>query len=233
MVNKALNLACIYFPLLIADIRYLYIYNRFCEEFIYRSENGLSNNLYWEVAENIDLELVGATRLWEGVTKRKFFNYFLLRSDVLCKIKTEHQKARLAGSCLSKIPTLQDIKGVVLYIGKGQADRPLDHLKEALNYDKENEKIFETNQIWDAGHGVIVYKCFQNSTSYEAATREAIMIDFFGKEDLTNKRRGSYYGNIEHWPKEKLFNMGSFYISKIVFDLILNRHVAFLRDDVM
>ena len=55
---------------------------------------------------------------------------------------------------------------------------------EAHNYGKKNEKNFELNKIWDAGHGVIVYKCFQNSTSYEAATREAIMIDLFGKEEV-------------------------------------------------
>ena len=103
-----------------------------------------------------------------------------------------------------------------LYLGKGQADRPFVHIREALDYDNENEKLQAIRNVWKKNGGIIVLSFFHDSSSFVAATREAIMLDFIGLQNLTNERRGSFYGGIKEWDQNVLINMGKYFIGKIM-----------------
>ena len=98
------------------------------------------------------------------------------------------------------------------YFGKGQADRPIDHIQEALDENNCAEKHMTIREIWDQGGGVLILKFFNNASSYVASTREAILIDYAGLSNLTNVRRGSYYGGVDKWGYNALINLGKFYI---------------------
>ena len=71
-------------------------------------------------------------------------------------------------------------------------------------------------RIWSKGGGILVLTFLHNSTSYAASTREAILIDFVGIENVTNVRKGSYYGGVKNWDRNVLANMGKFYMMKII-----------------
>ena len=45
-----------------------------------------------------------------------------------------------------------------LYVGKGQADRPLDHLFKAANGDNIDIKSSNIKEVWEYGNGIVVYK---------------------------------------------------------------------------
>jgi hypothetical protein len=52
------------------------------------------------------------------------------------------------------------------------------------------------------------YEIFYGFSSFVASTMEAILIDFPKLNELTNDRRGTYYGGIDKWNKKTLMNMG-------------------------
>ena len=71
---------------------------------------------------------------------------------------------------------------------------------------------------------------FHDSSSFVAATREAIMLDFIGLKNLTNERRGSFYGGIKEWDQNVLINMGKYCITKIM-TYSINQHVEPIRKE--
>ena len=91
---------------------------------------------------------------------------------------------------------------------QGQADRPFVHIKEAM--DNENEKLLAIRNVWNENGGIKVLSFFHDSSSYVAATGEAIMLDFSGLKNLTNERRGLFYGGIKEWDRNVLINMGNY-----------------------
>ena len=119
------------------------------------------------------------------------------------------------------------------YFGKGQADRPNVHMQEALDENNCDEKHKNFRKIWGKGGGVLILKFFYNASSYVASTREAILIDFVGLNNLTNVRRGSYYGGINYWGDNVLTNMGKFYTLKIISECSEQHFEIFLREDLM
>ena len=171
-----------------------------------------------------------AVCLWKGNTKRRFYNYLLIKSDILHKLKGVISDLGKIENLAEKIDTLTE---GCLYVGKGQGDRALDHLFKAAKGDSIDIKSSTIKDVWESGNGIVVYKGFHNSTSYEASTREAVIIDFFSTEKMTNIRKGSYYGNVGSWAKEKLHNMGLHYVVKIIIDLMLHRQMVFLESDIM
>lgn len=69
---------------------------------------------------------------------------------------------------------------------------------------KNIEKIKKITEIWNDSHGVVSLHCFQSVIPSEAYTREASMIDAIGLEQLTNMKKGNYYGEAKDWtPKRK------------------------------
>lgn len=213
--------------------RYLNIYNLLCDSVVLPSNGMLSNDTYWEVGQNIDLELKASVHLWQGTTRRKFFMYILLKSDGLQRLKKLYAAAKIAGFDLKTLEVIRHLIRSSIYVGKGHGDRPMQHLIDAFNVAENTEKAEEIREVWKAGNGIVIWKCFQNSTSYEANTREAILIDFFNKENLTNIRKGTYYGGVGLWPKEKLFSMGMYYALKLLKDVLQDNPAVILESDVL
>ena len=119
------------------------------------------------------------------------------------------------------------------YFGKAQADRPNVHMQEALDEDNCTEKHATIRKIWDKGGGVLILKFFYNASSYVASTREAILIDYVGLENITNIRRGSYYGGVNYWGNNVLTNLGKFYALKIISECNEQHFEIFLREDLI
>ncbi|CAK9299095.1 unnamed protein product [Gordionus sp. m RMFG-2023] len=118
----------------------------------------------------------------------------------------------------------KEFLGAIFYIGKGSQIRPYSHLIEALNTLKctvntsketlEKEKTIYIKKIWEEGLGIISLHIFHNLPSNDALTREASMIDAIGKSNLTNQKRGTYYGEIQEWPQTKKCVLGSYLLYK-------------------
>lgn len=81
----------------------------------------------------------------------------------------------------------------IFYIGKGQKRRDFDHLYDALadRGSITHKKIDTIRSIWSEGSGVVSLHLFHNITDKEALTREALMIETIGLDNLTNLLRGT------------------------------------------
>ena len=228
--NKQYFIHASIFAWLVAGTRYLDICNRLSSKILIGDEYG--NCEYWEAADNIDLEMELSIGYWEGTTKRKYFNYILIGSNEVYKLKNEFKGLVSKGDLLSWVRSLKGMRAENIYVGKGQADRPMEHLMQTLGDDEKYEKCQKIKETWKSGHGIIILKSFHHSTSFEASTREALLIDFFVIDKLTNIRRGTYYGKVGGWSKEKLNNMGMHIGIKFMHDLMLHRHPVFLEADI-
>ena len=109
----------------------------------------------------------------------------------------------------------------VFYVGKGSRSRPFQHLYEAIktfrktsNIKKLSDKIKRIHRIWDSGGGVVVVQVFQNTIAVEAFTREALMIQALGCDNLTNLKAGDFYGAASGWEEDKRTELGTFLVYK-------------------
>ena len=208
------------------------IYNELSNERLGNDLN-FTSSLYWEVASNIDTEMEATLRSSSGVTKRRFYNYILLDGTKVKKIIASEKEAREKGIKITDMEKISAVSDAIFYLGKGQADRAIQHLYEALDKELKSEEVEQIRRIWNIGEGVIVYQFYQNSTSFEASTREAILIDFVGKSNLTNIRNGTMYGNIRKWNSNKLYNMGLYFILGVFTGLTSQKLNAFIEDDLV
>jgi len=102
----------------------------------------------------------------------------------------------------SHIHDFSSFCGSIIYIGKGQRTRYEAHFKNARDgkiTHKQEQRILE---IWNSGYKPILLKIFKNRSSHEAHTTEAAMIDAIGKDNLSNKNAGSYYGTFFKYKQE-------------------------------
>ena len=181
---------------------------------------------FCKAAKIFEIEIVETLRIKYGKGTTKYFNYLLIEDKKYYKFKSI-----LAISGFSNL-TLHLFLSGCLYLGKGQADRPFVHIKEAIDDKNENEKVDAIRKVWDRNGGIIVLSFFHDSSSYVAATREAIMLDFIGLKNLSNERRGSYYGGIKEWDQNVLINMGKYFIAKIM-TYSINQHVEpIMKEDI-
>ncbi|XP_028896512.1 ankyrin repeat and LEM domain-containing protein 1 isoform X2 [Zeugodacus cucurbitae] len=109
----------------------------------------------------------------------------------------------------------QQFLNAIFYVGKAKSTRPYSHLYKAINklnkqaeLLNENENSIQTTKfskadriidIWKSGFGVVNLHVFHNISSYEAYTREAAIIDAISLPNLTNQKRGVYYGPSSKW----------------------------------
>ena len=80
-----------------------------------------------------------------------------------------------------------------------------EHLMQTLGDDGKYKKCQKIKETWKSGHGIIILKSFHHSTSFEASTREAILIDFFGVDKLTNIRRRTHYKKVGELEQGKIW----------------------------
>ena len=182
---------------------------------------------YCKAARVFEIEIIETLRIKCGKSITKYFNYLLIEDE-----KFHRFKFMIAKSGFSSRALYLFLSGC-LYLGKGQADRPFMHLKEAMDEKNDSEKHEAIRNVWNNNGGVIVLTFFHDSSSYVASTREAIMIDFIGLENLTNERRGTFYGGVRNWDQNVLENMGKYFTTKIMSHSIMHHVEPIRKEDIM
>ena len=88
---------------------------------------------------------------------------------------------------------LQDPRdGQTFYVGKGSGNRVFAHTNEAVELDWSNDKPDQIREIHDAGMDVEQIILRHGLTEDTAEAIEAAMIDFLGKDNLSNVQGGLY-----------------------------------------
>lgn len=121
----------------------------------------------------------------------------------------------------------------IFYIGKGQKRRDFMHLYDALA-DRGSitvKKIERIRNIWSDGYGVVSLHLFHNITSKEALTREALMIDSIGLENLTNVIRGSIQFKLG-WNEHKLRLLGALLLHRAYTQFLNEGERQLKREDL-
>ena len=123
----------------------------------------------------------------------------------------------------------------MFYVGKGTGLRPFAHFYDAIKtveipaevkpganskMKKRFEKIQQIHNIWEKGAKVVTHHFFPWCISDEALTREALMIEALGLENLSNKVRGKSYGMVAGWDAKRRRKLGVFLLYK-AFQLYL------------
>ncbi|XP_065318597.1 ankyrin repeat and LEM domain-containing protein 1-like [Gordionus sp. m RMFG-2023] len=177
------------------------------------------DKLFGKIHNNISYNLPSYNK-----SKKIYFNYILLDPNKTTKIVTMKCLKQNISKDQLNLNVFKEFLGAIFYIGKGSQIRPYSHLIEALNTLKctvntsketlEKEKTIYIKKIWEEGLGIISLHIFHNLPSNDALTREASMIDAIGKSNLTNQKRGTYYGEIQEWPQTKKCVLGSYLLYK-------------------
>ncbi|CAG0916634.1 unnamed protein product [Notodromas monacha] len=159
--------------------------------------------------EPLELAMVKSLEKSEEPSKRfgcsrSCFNYLLLDSRVTQNLPVRD---------LTPSEKFGTFLCAIFYIGKGQKNRPYQHLKEAVLQKKQpkvsdDKKFQKIQEIWDHQSGIISLHVFHSQLHNEALTREAIMIDAVGLENLTNAKRGHKHGVVRKWPPEQQRSLG-------------------------
>ncbi|XP_039949887.1 ankyrin repeat and LEM domain-containing protein 1 [Bactrocera tryoni] len=121
---------------------------------------------------------------------------------------------------LKELKIWQRFLNSIFYVGKAKSTRPYSHLHNAIKiYNKQElddkaeclnaivsdiqapkfSKVDHIIDIWRNGFGVVNLHVFHNILPYEAYTREAAVIDAISLPNLTNQKRGVYYGPPSKW----------------------------------
>ncbi|XP_069137278.1 uncharacterized protein [Argopecten irradians] len=181
-------------------------------------QTALEGNYDSSLSVGLETKMVAAfqnprrTCRWREGTMKSSFNYLLLDPRV-----TRNLPNRCCS--LSELDTFRTFVSAIFYVGKGKRARPYCHLYEAINQlkspkDKVSEKIERILDIWSSGEGVVSLHCFQSVIPVEAYTREACMVDAIGLSNLTNKKKGDYYGVSTTWSNKQRQHVGVLLLKK-------------------
>lgn len=121
----------------------------------------------------------------------------------------------------------------IFYVGKGQKKRDLMHLYDALA-DRDSithKKIDRIRSIWDDGYGVVSLHLFHNITSKEALTREALMIETIGLQNLTNLLKGTIQFKLK-WTEHKRKVLGALLLHRAYNQLLNEGERQLKREDL-
>lgn len=98
---------------------------------------------------------------------------------------------------------------------------------------KESSKLERIIKIWQAGKGVICLPIFHNILPAEAFTREAAIIECLGVNNLTNLKRGEYYGQALSYTMRQRRQLGLFLLHKAMKIFIQEGESQLRPDDVL
>lgn len=98
--------------------------------------------------------------------------------------------------------------------------------------DQESLKLDRIIEIWRANKGVICLPIFHNTIPIEAYTREASMIDCLGVQNLTNVKRGDYYGIAKSWSMRQRKQLGVLLLYKAMHIFIAEGESQLRPDDI-
>lgn len=151
---------------------------------------------------------------WREGTSKTSFVYLLLDPRITNNLSTHHKD-------MDNAEVWKTFLGAIFYVGKGKSSRPYQHLYDATkiysqnsdNHDNlindfdnnmnkfgkiskmcESKKLKRIIEIWKEGKGVVCLHLFHNIMPSEAYTREASIIEAIGMNNLTNLKKGDYYG---------------------------------------
>lgn len=96
----------------------------------------------------------------------------------------------------------------------------------------ETEKIKQIIDIWKMDKGVVCLHVFHNIMPVVAFTIEAAIIDAIGLDNLTNLKRGDYYGSPNQWRMRDRKEMGAALLYK-AFNIFLSEGESQLRPNDM
>lgn len=185
----------------------------------------LSGRFPFSDAQDLEREFIATSDSDTLNGPKQFFNYLLLDpriSNNLC------DQTALNGTPLNELLFMQFIKAI-FYIGKGQKKRDFAHLYDALA-DRDaitKAKIDQIRSIWSDGYGVVSLHIFNNISGKEALTREALMIEAIGLDNLTNVVKGTIKIRMT-WNDHKRKLLGTLLLWK-AFSIYLNEGERQLR----
>ncbi|XP_028896511.1 ankyrin repeat and LEM domain-containing protein 1 isoform X1 [Zeugodacus cucurbitae] len=167
----------------------------------------------YEKFENLSTTYFNSSPIWCNKKKRvlkQCYIYFLIDPRI-----SRNLPIRAKENGLNERVIWQQFLNAIFYVGKAKSTRPYSHLYKAINklnkqaeLLNENENSIQTTKfskadriidIWKSGFGVVNLHVFHNISSYEAYTREAAIIDAISLPNLTNQKRGVYYGPSSKW----------------------------------
>lgn len=97
---------------------------------------------------------------------------------------------------------------------------------------QESLKLDRIIDIWCKGKGVVCLPVFHNITPAEAYTREAAIIDCLGVENLTNIKRGDYYGAAKTWTPRDRKRLGVLLLFKAMQVFMVEGESQLRPDDI-
>ncbi|XP_053681342.1 uncharacterized protein LOC128732196 [Anopheles nili] len=97
----------------------------------------------------------------------------------------------------------------------------------------DSEKLNRIIDIWSSGKGVVCLHVFHNIMPVEAYTREAAIIDAFGVQNLTNLKRGDYYGKCQSWPMKKRKQLGILLLHKAMLIFLAEGETHLMPNDLI
>lgn len=159
---------------------------------------------------------------WREGNIKSAFNYLLIDPRI-------SQNLPLRAKYLNEKHIFRSFIASIFYIGKGTRARPYAHLQDALKLwkhttnqatspqtilPKKSKKIDRIINIWEDNYGIVSLHCFQNVIPSEAYTREAAMIDAIGIHNLTNIKKGNYYGEAKDWSAKHKNQLGTILLKR-------------------
>ena len=180
--------------------------------------------MYFNVMKKTDVEMKSSIlelvklRKLACAPKKSYYTYLILDID-----KYNAGKIKLSeSSLLPHEASMHDFllfRSCILYVGKGISNRKHMHLTLAkqlylgiLPKRKISLKVSKIASLWKNGKGITLIQLDCDATSYEAFTRENCIIKSLNFNMLTNRIRGTSYGNAKNWPLRKIINYGSMLI---------------------
>lgn len=97
----------------------------------------------------------------------------------------------------------------------------------------DSEKLNRIIDVWRAGRGVSCLHVFHNIMPAEAYTREAAIIDALGMQNLTNLKRGDYYGKTQSWPMKQRKQLGILLLYKAMQIFLAEGESQLLPSDLI
>lgn len=134
---------------------------------------------------------------WREGNAKTSFVYLLLDPRITQNLPLYHTQ-------MEKSEVWAKFLNSIFYVGKGKRSRPYQHLYDAIKIlsdgDKAKNKTVESNklsrivEIWKENSGVVCLHIFHNIMPCEAFSREASIIETLGIHNLTNVKKGEFYG---------------------------------------
>ena len=181
---------------------------------------------------------ISANKL-KNCPKKAFYTYLLIDNS-----KFQQFRSKLKKACL--LPTEANIrdflafKSSIFYVGKGLFGRKHQHLTLAkklycgiLPIKKVQLKVSKIAALWRQNKGVTLIQLDCDATSYEAFTRENCIIKSLNFNKLTNRIRGSSYGDVKTWPLTKVVNYGDMLLYQLFRNYLAKDPNVIYADDVV